>query len=136
MRSKPCRLLNAYPFFSWYNGQHRHSGIAYLTPDDVHFGRAAQIQKERQEVLNRAYAAKPERFVKGPPRPAAVPAAAWINPPSPQDELFAIERASIASPEAHGDCMTRCGNTASRIQAPSATPRVIAERVNTSKGVS
>ena len=30
-------------FFGWYNHEHRHSGIALLTPADVHHGRAEQI---------------------------------------------------------------------------------------------
>ena len=30
-------------FFSWYNGEHRHTGLALLTPEDVHYGRAESI---------------------------------------------------------------------------------------------
>lgn len=80
-------------FFVWYNSKHRHSGIAYFTPDDVHFGRVNQLQKSRKNTLDKAYAATPERFVKGPSRPAEVPAAAWINPPQAADEKAALERA-------------------------------------------
>ena len=29
-------------FFPWYNTEHRHAGIAMLTPHDVHYGRARQ----------------------------------------------------------------------------------------------
>ena len=32
-------------------------------------------------VLAAAYVAHPERFVNGPPRPADLPTAVWINPP-------------------------------------------------------
>jgi hypothetical protein len=32
--------------------------------------------------LAAAYAAHPERFVKGRPRPADLPTAVWINPPA------------------------------------------------------
>jgi hypothetical protein len=35
----------------------------------------------------RTYAAHPERFVKGLPIPAQVPAAVWINPPSKEVPL-------------------------------------------------
>jgi len=31
------------PFFRWYNSEHHHSGIGFLTPEDVHYGRADQI---------------------------------------------------------------------------------------------
>lgn len=75
------------PFFSWYNGEHYHSGIGFLTPEDVHYGRAEQIIKERQTVLNAAYEKHPKRFKGNPPIPAALPPAVWINKPaSPNSE--------------------------------------------------
>ncbi len=69
------------PLFRWYNVEHRNSGMAYLTPNSVHSGHAADLLEKRQLVLAGAYAAKPERFVRGPPKPISVPAATWINPP-------------------------------------------------------
>jgi putative transposase len=68
-------------FFPWYNSEHHHSGIGLLTPQTLHYGRAEAVTAARQEVLTAAYAAHPERFVNQPPRPPAVPTAAWINPP-------------------------------------------------------
>ena len=68
-------------FFAWYNDEHRHSGIAYHTPADVHYGRAPAIQAQRAAVLDAAYAAHPERFVRRPPTPLPLPEAAWINKP-------------------------------------------------------
>ena len=68
-------------FFAWYNGEHRHSGIAMFTPADVHHGRTDRLLDARAGVLAGAYAAHPERFVKGPPRPESVPAEVWINRP-------------------------------------------------------
>jgi len=68
-------------FFRWYNDHHRHAGIAMLTPADVHYGRADDVLAARQRVLDTAYAARPERFVNGPPTAPALPAAVWINPP-------------------------------------------------------
>jgi putative transposase len=68
--------------FDWYNERHYHSGIALLTPADVHFGRAAAIITARQVVLDEAYAQHPERFVRHPPRHPTPPAVAWINPPA------------------------------------------------------
>jgi len=69
-------------FFCWYNESHRHSGIGLMTPTDVHHGRAEQTHAARAHVLNTAYAATPERFVRRPPRPPALPAATWINKPN------------------------------------------------------
>ena len=68
-------------FFRWYNHEHRHSGLGFLTPAVVHFGHAATVRAHRQHVLATAYAAHPERFVKGRPQPADLPTAVWINPP-------------------------------------------------------
>ncbi len=71
-------------FFRWYNEDHRHHGIALLTPAQVHQGLGAAVLSERQRALDAAYAAHPERF----PRPPAVPALArevWINPPAVVD---------------------------------------------------
>lgn len=68
-------------FFDWYNNEHNHSGIAFLTPADVHYGRAADIIASRQQVLDAIYAAHPERFVRRPPKAALLPTAVWINPP-------------------------------------------------------
>lgn len=69
-------------FFRWYNREHYHTGIALLTPEMMHFGRAQEVIKERATVLERAYQAHPERFVNKPPTPPQMPSAAWINPPA------------------------------------------------------
>ena len=68
-------------FFGWYNHEHRHSGIALLTPADVHHGRASQVITARAAVLDGAYAKHPERFVRKPPQPPRLSEAVWINKP-------------------------------------------------------
>lgn len=68
-------------FFEWYNTEHRHSGIAMMTPADVHAGKAEAVRKKRQIVLDIAYKAHPERFVKGVPQARGVPEEVWINKP-------------------------------------------------------
>ena len=65
----------------WYNTEHRHSALGYHTPHDVHYGLASARQAQRAVVLRTAFAAHPERFVRGAPTPAPLPTAAWINPP-------------------------------------------------------
>jgi putative transposase len=69
-------------FFDWYNHQHRHSGIGLMTPAAVHHGQAQELHAQRQRVLDAAYAATPERFVRRPPTPPELPTAAWINKPT------------------------------------------------------
>jgi putative transposase len=73
-------------FFHWYNFDHRHSGIGYLTPASVHLGLAEATTAKRNLALQRAYAANPERFVNGLPTPPAAPSAVWINPPEKTGE--------------------------------------------------
>lgn len=72
-------------FFDWYNNDHRHSGIGYHTPADLHYRRAEHVQTERAEVLDAAYAAHPERFVRKAPTPPDLPTVAWINQPPEKD---------------------------------------------------
>jgi putative transposase len=73
-------------FFPWYNHDHRHSGIGLHTPADVHYGRAEAVRAARAGVLDTAYAAHPERFVRRPPEPPQLPETAWINKPPPTDD--------------------------------------------------
>jgi len=68
-------------FFRWYNEEHRHSGLALLTPAMVHYQQTALILEQRQTVLDAAYRTHPERFVRQAPKPAAVPTEVWINKP-------------------------------------------------------
>ena len=68
-------------FFRWYNHDHQHSGLGFLPPAVVHVGQAAAVRAQRAVVLTAAYVAHPERFVNGPPHPAELPTAVWINPP-------------------------------------------------------
>jgi putative transposase len=70
------------PFFHWYNEEHHHSGLALLTPLQVHTGQADAILAQRQAVLDQAYADHPERFPR-PPRVRRPPAEVWINQPRP-----------------------------------------------------
>jgi putative transposase len=54
-------------FVGWYNREHRHSGIRYVTPDERHFGREAEVFARRRLVYERARRRRPERW-SGPTR--------------------------------------------------------------------
>ncbi len=69
-------------FFSFYNHEHRHHGIALHTPASVHFGTATEIREQRQLTLHAVYAANPSRFRHRRPEPPKLPTSAWINDPS------------------------------------------------------
>jgi len=68
-------------FVAWYNNEHHHSGLALLTPHDVHHGLSDARLDARAVVLARAHAEHPERFLRGLPRPARPPREVWINKP-------------------------------------------------------
>lgn len=69
-------------FFHWYNNQHRHSGIAMLTPASVHHGSSGSVLQARAVTLVGAYLNHPERFVRGVPKVRTVPQEVWINKPN------------------------------------------------------
>ncbi len=68
-------------FFPWYNLEHRHHGIALLTPYTVHYGHVDGVLATRQTALDGAFGTTPERFTK-PPTVAVPRSNVWINPPS------------------------------------------------------
>ena len=86
------------PLLAWYNTQHHHSGLAFLTPATVHQGRADQVLEARHHVRLAAYAAHPERFVNGPPRRQSLPSAVWINPPE-KPTLHDDPRSTTVAPD-------------------------------------
>jgi putative transposase len=69
-------------FFTYYNHEHRHSGIGYHTPASVHYGTATEVRAQRQVTLDGAYAANPARFRHRRPQPPRLPTVAWINQPT------------------------------------------------------
>jgi putative transposase len=71
-------------FFHWYNDEHHHSGLALMTPAVVHYDQAEAVRERRQQVLGAAFAAHPERFVRGEPQVPALPKEVWINKPQSQ----------------------------------------------------
>jgi putative transposase len=68
-------------FFAWYNDEHRHSGIGYVTPAAMHTGVAAHIYAQRNDVLQAAFESHPNRFKNRRPQPPALPTEAGINMP-------------------------------------------------------
>jgi putative transposase len=76
---------HCHAFFAWYNTMHRHSGIGFMTPANVHFGHVAELTRQRSITLDAAFLANPNRFKHVAPRPPEVPLAAWINPPTKKE---------------------------------------------------
>jgi putative transposase len=74
-------------FFTWYNTEHKHSGIGLLTPEQVHYGMAQDILDQRAKVLTAAFNQHPNRFKGKMPKPLPMPEAAWINQPPQKDDF-------------------------------------------------
>lgn len=68
-------------FFKWYNKEHYHSGIGWLTPESVHHGQGPSILGKRHQVLTQAYDKNPIRFNNKAPKLKQLPVAVYINPP-------------------------------------------------------
>ena len=68
-------------FISYYNHEHRHSGIGLHTPASVHFGTAHEVGDQRSTALAAAYERHPERFARRP-KPPEIPGQVWINDPT------------------------------------------------------
>jgi transposase InsO family protein len=51
-------------FIAWYNMEHLHSGIRFITPDDRHFGREKAILANRHSLYEKARLKNPNRWSK------------------------------------------------------------------------
>ena len=69
-------------YFVCYNEEHYHSGIALLTPSQVHYGDAQSVLARRQATLDAAFSEAPERFGNRRPQVGLLPATVWINRPA------------------------------------------------------
>ncbi len=49
-------------FVRWYNTEHRHSAVRFVTPDERHSGREREILEQRRVVYERARARQPHRW--------------------------------------------------------------------------
>lgn len=67
-------------FFQWYNHEHYHSGILWLTPDTVHRGKDNEVLEKRHQVLLNAFQNNPERFKHRKPKQKKL-MPVYINPP-------------------------------------------------------
>ena len=70
-------------FTTWYNHEHRHTGIGLHTPADVHYGLATDKAADRRTVLADARDRHPHRFgTTSMPKILELPDTAWINQPA------------------------------------------------------
>jgi transposase InsO family protein len=75
-------------FVEWYNAEHRHSGIKYVTPNQRHYGEADAICSVRQQTYEQARQQHPRRWAR-PPRDWSQPEVVRVNHPRPQEPVAA-----------------------------------------------
>nr|WP_114638075.1 IS3 family transposase [Desulfolucanica intricata] len=66
-------------FTKWYNQEHRHSGLNFLTPNQRHNGLSKQILEQRKRVYEEAKSKHPERW-SGQIRDWTLNEIVWLNP--------------------------------------------------------
>jgi len=76
-------------FVRWYNTEHLHSGLNFVTPEDRHAGRDAALLARRHHVYLKARALRPERWSQNT-RDWSPVGAVYLNP----DALPAAEKAA------------------------------------------
>ena len=82
-------------FVFWYNTQHMHSSIRYVTPDDRHFGREEHILANRRKVYEKARSRNPDRWSKNIRNWNPVHQV-WLNPEK-KDETSEMHRLKKAA---------------------------------------
>jgi len=81
---KPFASLEAaqawtHQFVHWYNQQHKHSGLKFVTPAQRHAGQAAAILADRERLYALAKSSNPRRWT-GPTRNWKLVDEVWLNP--------------------------------------------------------
>ncbi|MCX5967500.1 MAG: integrase core domain-containing protein, partial [Cyanobacteria bacterium] len=85
-------------FVDWYNHQHRHSGIRFVTPDQRHSGQAIAICSQRAQLYEQARQRHPRRWSRTTrcwrqpesrtTRCWRQPEVVWINQPPPENSII------------------------------------------------
>lgn len=80
-------------FVNWYNGEHRHSAIRYVTPNERHAGRDVELLAERRAIYQRARRANPRRW-SGPIRNWNPIGSVWLNPQTGHQQQAPLDEAA------------------------------------------
>ena len=81
-------------FVQWYNFEHRHSGIRFVTPSSKHYGEDTGILERRKEVYEEAKQRNPIRWASGKTRNWDPITEVYLNPSKHKEETALCERRS------------------------------------------
>ena len=120
-------------FFHWYNHEHYHTGLGLMTPAAVHYDHVDKVHQQRQQVLDAAYRAHPERFVRGMPTPSKLPEEVWINPPERAHKVIGFAEPTAKATEPGAQSVSRdaalfaldTGEHQAIVEKPVAQPDII-----------
>ncbi len=76
----------ALQFVHWYNHEHKHSALKFVTPNERHSGVDKTIMASRKKTYEAAKTKHPERW-SGDTRNWNLPVEVWLNPPSDKNTV-------------------------------------------------
>jgi len=82
-----------YRFVRWYNEEHRHSGLKYVTPNQRHSGEATPLLARRKVVYHAARARHPQRWSRGI-RNWNLDAVVYLNPERAEPQTTEYRKAA------------------------------------------
>ena len=83
-------------FVSWYNNEHLHSGINFVTPESKHKGNDIEILKNRNEIYELAKSKNPSRWSRQTRNWSAV-TVVKLNPLKEKEKAITKEKSQLAS---------------------------------------
>jgi putative transposase len=73
-------------FVHWYNHEHKHSGLKFMTPQERHSGQTDQVMNNRKAIYEAARGINPKRWTRGT-RDWNLPEKVWLNPERDCDDV-------------------------------------------------
>ena len=80
-------------FVRWYNEEHKHSALKFVTPYERHYGQAEQRLAKRKEVMEEAKLQQPLRWGGRATRNWDLPKHVWLNPDEANDDGLQLKAA-------------------------------------------
>ena len=93
-------------FIDWYNTEHRHSAIRYVTPDERHYGQEGAVLERRRRLYEAARRKHPERW-SGTVRDWTPVATVRLNPDPKQAVAHAVGEVNAAQRQQSTPALTR-----------------------------